>query len=371
MNPISTLWRAIQPFLVRAAIAFMVLGSCAAVSYAQQANTQEDFDKVIQKAQYSDSVFSRMRDHLVAASRMPGLLLRTEAGGYISIEDDQVESLAAIVALRAMLYGTDSGMPYRKDMAGHSQLESTIDTAESVVIEHIGRHSKGIAPEKRGRLAADAADIVREGLLRQLTQYDNENRAAIAQELRHIDAQQRRLADLVAKAVDMRSRSLPSGAANGFLNKPGYYVYKVAGSGWRKRYGGYAHKIDGYQLGVLKVDDRAKTPKAESFHWTFPTGVDIRSVFQKWQQDTHEKTLRACKAEPPLCPCGAPPDIWSTGPEYTVLQGPFRSLSEAHAVTGDPYVANGKPGSNKHWSYDTERRAAELESACGSLGSSR
>jgi hypothetical protein len=97
MIMISTLSRALRPFLVRAAIAFMVLGSCAAVSHAQQVNTLEDFDKVIQKAQYSDSVFSRMKDHLVAASRMPGLLLLTEAGGYFRLGMIRLKVLLRLV----------------------------------------------------------------------------------------------------------------------------------------------------------------------------------------------------------------------------------------------------------------------------------
>ena len=331
---------------------------------------REDYEHAIRLAQQADTTYSRIHDQLVQASRWPGLLLRTESGGYFSISDDDVERLAAAVAVRGMVLGTDSRNPYRLDMSGRSQLEVAIDMLEASMIASFGgaNESGAIPKEKLAALMAVSGDFLRDELRRTLEQYDRENRAKIEEELQRIKRQQQWLGEMVVKADALRQRALPRGAENGFLNKAGFYVVKVAGSGWLKRYAGYARWSEGYQHLIIKVEDRVGVPKNEGNYWSFPTGVDIRAVFNDWQEDTRQRSVKACKDSPPNCPCAPMPSIWTTGPEYTVMQGPFKTISEARAVAGDPYVDNGKPGATKFWTLDGDRRINEVTNACRAMG---
>ncbi|MBI1395744.1 MAG: hypothetical protein GC151_07165 [Betaproteobacteria bacterium] len=352
-----------------ALLAIILAGAGTHAAHAEvEGWSREHLGAVIRQAQQSDGTYVRMREELVKARQAPGLLLRTEAGGYVYISDTEAERLSAAVALRAMLYGTEDDKPYRPVAPGRSELEIAIDAVEVSVLDSIGGPSRAVTSEQaRANIAARTGELARDALLKILRTFDAENRARIAQEIARIDRAREWLAAVVARADTLREEALSDGTANGFLNHAGYYVARFAGSGWRKRYSGYAHHIEGFQAFVLKVEDRTGDPKWEGSYWSFPTGVDIWSVFTRWKSDVREKSLKRCQAPPPNCPCGAEPDIWTSGPDYRVVGGPFRTVSEARSRAGDPYLENGKPGANKHWTYDTERRIAEVESACRTL----
>lgn len=367
MITVRSRWLDFQHFLVTAIAVCMLHAVGVGSVYAQQEpRTREDFDFLIRSAQRADDTWSRMQDQLNQSRRLPGLLVRTESGGMASISDEQAENLAAAVALNAMVLGTDGRVPVLA--IGGSQLEIAISKTLLGVREQIVRRAAKLHDVSELHLdASRVGDFVRREMLQMLEAYDRENRASIAAELKRIDTARSELLKLVEYAQTARTKSLPSGVGQGFLNKPGYYVMKTSGSGWRKRFSGFAIKIEGHHFSVIKVDDGVREPKRESFHWTLPTGVDIRSLMKTWQEDARKASARNCAASPPLCPCAAPPDIWEDGPSYTITQGPFRSFTEARTAAGDSYAANGKPESNKQWRY-TDRRSDDLMHACRALG---
>ena len=371
-TPRATLWSGLAQALGVAVFAAGVLTAGLPTTAIAQPTptTYEDFDRLLRGAERADAVYGATLRRLEEARRLPGVLLRTESGVHVSISDEQADHVAAAVALNVMLNGNPGLRP--PEVKGGAQIDLAIAQALYQLARSYGPTDAPVTAStplgERLPTLDRVGDFVRAELARTLHAYDQENRALLDQEIEKYKRARAGLAQQVTWMQAERGRALPSGAAAGFLNKAGYYVLKTSGSGWRKMHAGWAHKIDGHQNFVLKVEDSTRPPRRESFHWTVPTGVDMRALFRDWQQDARRLSERACKGPPPLCPCAAQPDIWEGTVEYTVISGPYRTLNEARAAAGDSYLANGKPGSTKQWRYDTNRRSSELEQVCRNLG---
>ncbi len=149
--------------------------------------------------------------------------------------------------------------------------------------------------------------------------------------------------------------------------KTGFYVVKVAGQGWRKQ-GNSGRKIDGYKKFVIKLDDTVSKPIAYQFYLALPVKNDMQSYFRSWRDDARKRSAAACSKPPPMCPCAPDPDIWIGDPRYAIEAGPFKTYDEARAASGDPYIANGQPGSSKQWRHDDNHRKDEVERDCRNMG---
>lgn len=149
--------------------------------------------------------------------------------------------------------------------------------------------------------------------------------------------------------------------------KTGFFVVKVAGKGWRKQ-GNSGRKIDGYKKFVIKFDDTISKPIGYQFYLALPVGNDIQSYFRTWRDDARKHSAVACAKPPPMCPCAPDPDIWVGDPQYTIEAGPFKTFDEARAASGDPYIANGQPGSSKQWRHDGNHRMEEVLRDCRNMG---
>lgn len=148
----------------------------------------------------------------------------------------------------------------------------------------------------------------------------------------------------------------------------GFHVVKEAGSGWRKRWGGYAHFISGHGFFPVKFSDEVTEPVWQYRYWEFPLDHNLGDTFAEWKSDAEERSRKACDDSPPICPCDFPPDIWISGPEYSVASSEvYNTLEELEADFADPSITNLEPGSSRQWEYDTERRIEEALVACGDL----
>lgn len=83
----------------------------------------------------------------------------------------------------------------------------------------------------------------------------------------------------------------------------GYYVIKISGSGFRKAYGS-AQRISGYHIYIRYMKE----------------GENIHELIAKWKKDAQESSIKACKSPPPLCPCAPSPSIWTSGPNYSIME---------------------------------------------------
>ena len=85
--------------------------------------------------------------------------------------------------------------------------------------------------------------------------------------------------------------------------KKGYYVIKVSGSGYRKAFGSVL-KISGYHIYIRYIKE----------------GENINELIARWKKDALEASVKACKSPPPICPCAPSPSIWTSGPNYSILE---------------------------------------------------
>ncbi|RJP78048.1 MAG: hypothetical protein C4522_13850 [Desulfobacteraceae bacterium] len=91
-----------------------------------------------------------------------------------------------------------------------------------------------------------------------------------------------------------------------------YYVFKTSGTGYRKKWGGWADKMTGYDY---------------SYQYIFPS--EVQSVKDQLSQ-FDAFTASNCERGPAICPCPPYPDIWVSG--NVEVFGPFDTLEEL-----DPY----------------------------------
>ncbi len=120
----------------------------------------------------------------------------------------------------------------------------------------------------------------------------------------------------------------------------GFYVVELSGEGWRKRKRERAHRIHGSQRLIVEVSNDVATAREGRDHWTVPSVDDLDALFERWREDARRAGAQACEARPPRCPCNIQPDIWSQGPDYRVVQGPFATTAAALAVSGDSQALN-------------------------------
>jgi hypothetical protein len=145
----------------------------------------------------------------------------------------------------------------------------------------------------------------------------------------------------------------------------GHYVVRMSGGGWRKHAFGKAIKIDGYQDFVVEVTGEVDAPeRTGGGRWLLPVGGLFADVTPIWQDAAEASSVKACRRGKPQCPCKTPPDIWASGPLYDLVGGPFPTSNEALDIAGNPRGKNRADGSAKHWTYDKERKAEEVNAVC-------
>ncbi|NNF16855.1 MAG: PASTA domain-containing protein [Gammaproteobacteria bacterium] len=95
-------------------------------------------------------------------------------------------------------------------------------------------------------------------------------------------------------------------------NKPGYYVARIWGAGYRRYFGGVSH-IYGEQIVVVR-------PKK---------GVTLEQRVTDWRDYIRGGADPCNPGSVPLCPCAPSPRLWQEGPFVEIIGGPYKGLSQA------------------------------------------
>jgi hypothetical protein len=126
-----------------------------------------------------------------------------------------------------------------------------------------------------------------------------------------------------------------------------YYLFRRSGTGYRKKWGGYAEKRTGYDFFYLYV---------------LPSEVDDAvSNYAKFD----EATATACAGtSPPLCPCPTYPDIWASGSIEKVDD--FETFEEMADYSCDTYQFDPTNIICTQWEVDTDPKYwNNINTICG------
>ena len=115
---------------------------------------------------------------------------------------------------------------------------------------------------------------------------------------------------------------------------PGYYAVRKSGTGYRKYYGGMSYVYRGFHIFVIRIDPKAKGVRGNSFYTTIGGDTPVQAAIAQWQQKAREATRKSCAAGPSLCPCPPDPSIWTDGPHYQVIGGPYEKSADVKAAHG-------------------------------------
>jgi hypothetical protein len=126
-----------------------------------------------------------------------------------------------------------------------------------------------------------------------------------------------------------------------------YYVFKRSGTGYRKKWGGYAERREGYDY---------------FYHYILPSQVsDVMSDSAAFAQFTQN----ACSGTyPPTCPCATYPDIWQSG--KIELMGGFDTYEEMDPYRCDTYQFDPWNIICTQWEYETDPKYwNNINAICG------
>ncbi|MBU0991911.1 MAG: putative metal-binding motif-containing protein [Proteobacteria bacterium] len=126
-----------------------------------------------------------------------------------------------------------------------------------------------------------------------------------------------------------------------------YYVYKRSGTGYRKKYSGWADKITGYDFFYLYV---------------LPSQLD--DAVAKYSK-FNEATAKACSnPSPALCPCTTYPDIWQSG--TIELIDSFDTFAEMSPYQCDTYQFDPANIICTQWEVDSDPKYWDnIDGICG------
>ncbi len=335
--------------------------------------TREDFSRMLDDARQWENTLNRQAEELAAEEEF----LRSFRGDYlvrtvdswVGLGERDVEQLASAVALMVLLADTEdiSRVPL---LPGDTPLHDAINGA---LIESGMREQARRRHEDGGFDLAGYSQIARATIQEVLADLTRDNRREIDARLREVTRQRAAIAEnrkglarLVETATVCRQRTLSEDVTAGFLNREGFYGMRRSGDGWRKMNGGAAYRISGHDGFILKVVEGTFEPYWNHNHWVLPVGIDFDAFFAERSAAKRAQSVQACKQVAASCPCGSPPDIWTGGPDYVLLAGPFEKIGDARATVGQP-IGNLQPGSSSQWHYDKDRKYEEAQAACAAL----
>jgi hypothetical protein len=220
-----------------------------------QTHVREAFDRLIRDAQEADAVYAGQIDRLGALSRHGGFLLRDNHGTIMPVAADAVRNLGAAIGLELYLSGDEieSLTRLRVGAGGGTQLDDAVLYAVSTALEPVLADPDPVAPDT-------LVQYVHGALMSALETFDGDNRDEVAGQIAEFEAKRERLADLIDRAADKRDERLAPDAPAGFMNESGFYVIQLSGAGWRKKGGGWAHWIEGYEDFVVEVTEDVTEP---------------------------------------------------------------------------------------------------------------
>lgn len=335
---------------------------------ANDASTKEEFTRVIRLAQnYEEAMYrdiAALQHQISGLSAVTGTYLTKVGDAYVPLDSHEVENLSALVALRMMLHSRNLGpIP---GLETNSQLDIALRSAmEASYREWLRLYGE----EKTGLYPGDfVAQMVRV-TLNELTERNYQEIADKIAELEQKISELRQgidaLGDVVTQAVALRDKAPDLATVSGILNGKGYFVVRLSGGGWIKRYGGNATYSSGHEYFFVWADNK-RTEPVKAYYWEFPVGYDINEQFNVWIDEQMEESRKACRDMPPLGRA-AQPHIWVEGPHYEVVYGPYKGA--APEKFGSRRINNGKPGSAIQWRHESGKMA-DVKAVCSALGAS-
>ncbi|MEM7571056.1 MAG: hypothetical protein AAF337_14795 [Pseudomonadota bacterium] len=325
---------------------------------------KEDFTQIIQQAQMSETALDREKLSLETQRAELDRLVSVKdyvvdtADGYFTIGDEDLNRIGATVALNILLNGESETPPVLFGIP--SDLRRVISAAmrqDYARWKQLTKNPRNLFrknyEQRRGTYIADTIRAL-------IAEMNNDNRERIKQKqtfitakLRAIEENRAYLGDLVSQALDARDRAISEETLYGSLTEAGFYVVRLSGTGWRKKYAGQGERISGYQNFLIYIDPKAQSESRQYLHMTYPARFDVQAKFGEWIAAKNEESEKACASGPPACPCKLPPDIWDDV-SYDIIAGPLQSLDEAMKISGRvDSTANLSPTGAKHWTYES------------------
>jgi hypothetical protein len=338
------------------------------------AQSRDQLQDWIEIARDVQSTYDRRIAELEAMRQnREGYLLRGPAegaiGGIVLFRERELESLFAAIMLESLLGDRPTG-PFW-DETGANSLARQIATLALPLLTGLLKEDSGQIPR------AEVTETLLTTFLDQIAILDAETRDQLQleiddsrAELEQIDALLAHAGGLleISRAPDLEIARAPD---PDFLNRIGYYVIQISGSGWIKRTGRTTRSV-GYQNRVIRVTDEVSEPTYRSRGaWQYPPGYSIGQIEQDRQAIARESSIRTCENEAQLGVTRVAPNIWVSGPEYELVDGPFQSEAEANSVRGlvpPPSSGNNlRPGSALQWNLEHGQDRDGLRADCISL----
>jgi len=148
---------------------------------------------------------------------------------------------------------------------------------------------------------------------------------------------------------------------------PGWYLARMSGSGWFKGAKGNATRSSGHENIFFGVYAKLKKPELRRGSWRFPAGYDQGAIF-KVLKDYYDQTRAACKKSRRLNTSPTRPHMWTNGPRYTIVHGPYSgNWKDTPKKFGERGYKNNHPRSRSQWKhhYTNDKAAKAL---CKSRG---
>lgn len=333
---------------------------------------KEDFTKIIRQAQLSETTLDkekaaleRYQASLDSFIAQEGFVVKV-ARDYIVLNEKEVERIHSAVALHILLNDDPKNPPMLSGVP--FQLRMAIRRAMRENYKKWKRAAKaGLKEGFESRQSDTIAILVRERIMdvnkKNRKDFERE-KERVQSQLAAIEANRNYLGSVVEDALAARDRAVSQETVYGKLNEGGFYVVRLSGKGWRKKYARQGERISGYQNFLIYIDPNATSETGQYLHRTYPAGFDVQSKFGEWIENKERESEKACASGPPACPCKLPPDIWDTV-NYDVMAGPLQTLDEAMKISGRvDSTANLSPTGAKHWNYE-RATAKQVNQACG------
>ena len=335
---------------------------------ANDVSAKEEFTRVIRLAQdYEDSMhqeIAALQQQIGRLNSIKGNYITKVGDDYLPINSQEVENLAALVALRMTLHSPELDSPslgHIPALETNSQLDIALRAAmQAGYREFLVYYKEGTPP---GDFVAQMVRVTLEEMTDR-NYKEIENKIAklerqIAELKQGIDS----LGDVVGQAIALRNKAPDLATLSGILGTKGYYIVRLSGGGWIKGSAGYATYSSGYEYFIIWAD-KDRTSPVKKYYWEFPIGYDTNEQFRVWMEEKEEESRKACRDLPTLGRVTLP-QIWVEGPRYEIVYGPYKGKPPENF--GSRRISNGKSGSAIQWKHKSGK-IADVKAVCAALG---